>query len=63
MNGCSGSIVISRRTFPIHDTDLASSKATRITGPVEYGHALSSGVQFSFVEATRRTVFTTYEHA
>lgn len=25
MDGCSGSVVFSRRTFPLHDTALASS--------------------------------------
>lgn len=47
MNGCSDSIFISHRTFPIHDTDLASSEPYRIHNihaAVEYEYGLFSVV-------------------
>lgn len=37
MDGCSGSAVISRRIFPIHDTDLALPSTTQDSGAAERG--------------------------
>lgn len=51
MDGRSGSVVISRRTFPLHDTTVPSLKPPHRMGGAEHGQALPIRTLCIFLQA------------